>query len=101
MFGVLNMRGALVLLSVATILSGCETVPLAPGAAQVRFTSNPADVASCKAVGNVAAGCSSDGQIQTFEPTIRNRTIGVGGNTVFVTRESLGIACEGVAYDCR
>jgi hypothetical protein len=88
------------LLSVATLLPACETAPSVPGAAQVRVTRNPADVSSCTAVGNVDAGCSPEGQQRTFEQTIRERTIGVGGNTVLVTTEWQGMVCGGIAYAC-
>jgi len=89
-----------VLLSAVTFLSACETVPLDPGAAQVRITRNSSDVASCTAVGNVDAGCSAEGEKRAFEHTIRNRTIGVGGNTLLVTDEWLGRVCGGIAYEC-
>jgi hypothetical protein len=90
----------MVLLSLATLLPACEAVPLVPGAAEVRVTRDPADVASCAAVGNVDAGCSPEGQQKTFEHTIRNGTIGAGGNTVLVTKEWQGMVCEGTAYAC-
>jgi len=89
------------LLGVTLLLSACETVPLDPGAAQVRITHDAADVASCAAVANVEAGCSPDGQKRTFENTIRNRTVGAGGNVVLVTNEWQGMMCGGIAYDCR
>jgi hypothetical protein len=90
-----------VLLNAATVLAACETVPLTPGAAAVRITYDPSDVASCTAVGNVDGGCSAQGAKQMFEHTIRNRTIEIGGNTVLVTNQWQGMVCEGTAYDCR
>jgi hypothetical protein len=89
-----------VLLSAATLLTACETVPLATGAAQVRFARATSDVASCTAVGNVDAECSPEGQQRTFDRTIRNRTVSLGGNTLLVTNEWNGMVCEGIAYDC-
>jgi hypothetical protein len=94
------LRGLLVVM-VGAAMVACESIPLAPGADQVRLTRNPADVSSCKPVGNVSGECSSGShQLQAIEPLLRNHTVGLGGNTVFVTVDSLGIACEGVAYHC-
>jgi len=115
MFGILQMRrsppaaslrrlGTLapaVLLSVAALLSACDTVPLAPGAAHVRITHNAADVAACAAVANVESACSPEDHKRTSEATIRNRTVAAGGNTLLVTNEWQGMMCEGIAYDCR
>src|ERR1700733_15057635 len=45
--------GRVFLMIILAVASGCMSVALAPGADQVKTTQNPADVASCKAVGNV------------------------------------------------
>jgi hypothetical protein len=75
---------------------GCvSAVALAPGADQVKLTHNAADVASCKAVGNVTGLSDRKGTLD-IEPLLRNRTIGLGGNTVFLTQGEF----EGVAYRC-
>jgi hypothetical protein len=76
--------------------AGCTTVALAPGAERVRVTTNAAEVASCKGVGSVKAlsGSAFDG-----EATIRNQALGLGANTIFVTRYVSGSE-EGVAYNC-
>jgi hypothetical protein len=77
-------------LAITTLTAGCATTVLAPGAAQVRIVRNAADVAACTAVGNVSPG---------QDP--RNLTVGLGGNTLFVTTEnSLGAIFNGVAYRC-
>ena len=89
-----------VLLCVATLLASCESTSSLPGAAQVRVTRNSADVASCTAVGNVDAGCSPESHQKGLEQTLRERTIGAGGNTVLVTTEWQGMVCEGIAYAC-
>jgi hypothetical protein len=95
------MRKAAGVISVMTILavtSGCISVALAPGAEQVRTTQNPADVASCKAVGNVDG---TEGNPQPMPQNvlrqIQNKTIGLGGNVVFLTTP---LANQGVAYHC-
>jgi len=77
---------------VGTVVS---TVALAPGADQVKLTHNVADVASCTAVGNVTGLSDRIGTLD-IEPLLRNRTIGLGGNTVFLTNGEQ----EGVAYRC-
>jgi hypothetical protein len=90
----------LVLMSIAVLTSACATVPLAPGAAQVRLTRDAADVASCRAIGNVAGDCSPESQKRTSEATLRNATISAGANAVLVTREWAGMVCGGIAYEC-
>src|SRR5260370_34871714 len=45
----------LTLATVALITCSCVTVTLVPGADKVKLTHNAADVAACKAVGNVSA----------------------------------------------
>jgi hypothetical protein len=78
--------------------AGCATVALAPGAERVRITNNAADVASCTAVGNVRQPADQN-------VDMRNLTVGVGGDTLFVT-ESLSqlggndYIKSGVAYRC-
>lgn len=91
------LRG-IVVAAVSGLATACDTAPLTPSADQVRFTRNPADVALCKPVGNVKVECSI--KSQTLEPLLRNHTMGLGGNTVLVTVESSGVACEGVSYRC-
>ena len=74
------------------LASGCATnFAFAPGAEQVQVVRNPAGVASCTAVGNV------DGE----RGDVRNLTVGLGGNTLFVTAEQMGYwVRSGVAYRC-
>jgi hypothetical protein len=83
----------LTLAAVVLIVCSCAArVPraLAPGADRVKFTQNAADVAGCKVVGNVSTVPSFDREDQ-----LRNRAVGLDGNTVFLTS-----AVEGVAYRC-
>jgi hypothetical protein len=77
------------------MLAGCitNTTALAPGAASVRIVRSEADVASCTAVGNVR-------QPPDLSADMRNLTVGVGGNTLFVTEEASGFVKAGVAYRC-
>jgi hypothetical protein len=68
---------------------------LAPGAEQIKETQNATDVAGCRAVGNV----KSEAAPLDLDTDIRNRTLGFGGNVLFVTSK-LGQPSEGVAYRC-
>jgi hypothetical protein len=82
-------------LAITTLTAGCVTTALAPGAAQVKIVRKAADVAACTAVGNVSAN------VQGAAEDARNLTVGLGGNTIFVTTENLtGIIYSGVAYRC-
>jgi hypothetical protein len=98
------IRNGMILAATATafLLAGCAvtTTALAPGAASVRIVRSEADVASCTAVGNVR-------QPPDQSVDLRNLTVGIGGDTLFVTEETkntVGIATDyirsGVAYRC-
>lgn len=93
-------------LATALMLTGCitTTTALAPGAESVRIVRGQADVSSCTAVGNVR-------QPPDENVDIRNLTVGVGGDTLFVTEELTPTAGtgspnvytyikSGVAYRC-
>ena len=84
----------LTLATVALITCSCVTAPLAPGADNVKLTQNAADVAGCKAVGNVSLILGRD-DLRSREALLRNRTVGLDGNTVFLTT-----SLKGVAYRC-
>jgi hypothetical protein len=87
--------------AIALWLTGCVVTP-APGADKVRITKNAADVASCTAVGNIKAPSDSNGNVDLINAAteFRNQTIGLGGNTAFVTYGPLGAPEQGVAYRC-
>ena len=90
-----------VVLASALLLSACATtVALVPGASKVRATSKTQDVTGCTAVGNVRLPPSPPGSAPVYANPIddlRNQTVGLGGNTLFVTSYAWG---EGVAYRC-
>jgi hypothetical protein len=91
--------------ALAVMISSCVTETLAPGADRVRLTHNPSDVAGCKVVGNVSGVWGSGESEQVSEALLRNRTVGLDGNTVLVTLSAArGLAPvadrEGVAYRC-
>ena len=73
----------------------CVSARLAPGADRVKLTHNASDVAGCKAVGNVSGWIAAGDQQFYYEAQLRNRTVGLDGNTVFLTTPR-----EGVAYRC-
>ena len=89
--------GAMGAVAIAGVVSGCATpmLALAPGAEQIKETQNATDVAGCRAVGNV----KSEAAPLDLDTDIRNRTLGFGGNVLFVTSK-LGQPSEGVAYRC-
>ena len=93
---------AILLISVITVIgamnSGCVTVALAPGADKVHLTKNPADVTTCKVVGNVKRPPGSSSL--DAEPSIRNQAVGLGGNTVFISQEDISGPEQVVAYQC-
>jgi hypothetical protein len=87
--------GAMAVVAIGGVVSGCTTLVLAPGAEQIKVTQLAEDVAGCRAVGNVI---SEAGPLD-LDMELRNKTLGFGGNVLFVTRK-LGPANEGVAYRC-
>jgi hypothetical protein len=95
-------REVLSLIAAATLLllAGCVAPALAPGAADVKIVRNTADVAACTAVGNFRQPSS-----EFVDP--RNVIVGLGGNTLFVTQQTVGIAAgprsivAGIAYHCQ
>ena len=89
------VSGLFFLVAIAVATSACQTVVLAPGAEQVKITSNPSDVAGCQAVGNVTAGPNQP----DWGNELSNRTFGLGGNVLFLTNKFVGN--EGVAYRCK
>jgi hypothetical protein len=87
--------GAVATVAIGGVISGCATLALAPGADQIKVTQLATDVAGCRAVGNV----TSEAGPLDLDTELRNKTLGFGGNVLFVTR-TLGPANEGVAYRC-
>jgi hypothetical protein len=87
----------------AVCLTACATTTPVPGAENVRITKNLSDVASCTAVGNIRVPVNpSTGTVDIANAAtqFRNQTIGLGGNTGFVTNGVAGVPAEGVAYRC-
>jgi hypothetical protein len=87
--------GAMTVVAIGGVVSGCATLVLAPGAEQIKVTQLATDVEGCRAVGNV----TSKAGVPDLDTEIRNKTLGFGGNVLFVTSK-FGPASEGVAYRC-
>jgi hypothetical protein len=86
------------LVSLSASLAACVTLPeAAPGADQVRETTAPADVQSCKAVGNIDPRSYRDSDV-----LLRNQVIGLGGDTALMTPTIWGttLGGPGIAYRC-
>jgi len=90
------MVGAMAAVAIGGVVSGCATpmLALAPGAEQIKETRVAGDVAGCGVVGHV----TSDAGPLDMDTEVRNKTLGFGGDVLFVTSK-LG-ATEGVAYRC-
>jgi hypothetical protein len=86
-----TLRATLSSLASAAALGGCIT-PV-PGAAQVRITTQAAEVAGCTPVGNVRV---PQDEVQS-EQDARNQTVGLGGNVLLNTNV---LTMNGVAYRC-
>jgi len=80
--------------AICALANGCVSFAYrpAPGADRVQLIRNPADVARCTAVGNV--------DWQRGNADVRNLTVGLGGNAIFVTSEQGRVVLTGVAYRC-
>jgi|HubBroStandDraft_5_1064220.scaffolds.fasta_scaffold37341_5 hypothetical protein len=80
--------GECILIAMTVLSMGCVTA--APGADQVKFTGNPADVSACIAVGNISAAA-----MHNFDWHVaQNLAVGLGANVVLRAQSG------GVAYRC-
>ena len=77
-----------IIIVLSGVSMGCITA--APGAGQVKFTSNPTEVSACTAVGNISAD-----EMNSFDPHIA-QSVAVGWSANVVLRTKAG----GVAYRC-
>lgn len=79
--------------------SGCSSA--APGAENIRVTSNPQDVAGCKVAGQVS-GLTAGQAYPDSKTKMRNAALALGGDTIYVTSTvNLTGGYEGMAYNCR
>jgi hypothetical protein len=64
----------------AISVSACMSIPLAPGAERVKITRLPAEVSSCRALGNLDLDAPAAGV-----DNAKNHAVGLGGDTVLDT----------------
>jgi hypothetical protein len=84
-------------LALVLILDAClSTTGPVPGSDKVHVTTNPSDVSACTAVGNIEV----PGRTSNKEVQFRNRAVGLGANTAFVTVTVFGAPVDGIAYRC-
>jgi hypothetical protein len=97
-----TIRNAFFAVASSLLMYACASVTLAPGAEKVRLTEAAADVANCKAVGNVQVRKRPGdvGDLFSAPTQFRNQTLGFGGNIGFVTEGGLQAPAAGVAYQC-
>jgi hypothetical protein len=82
-----------ILLTLTALSTGCAIdsgLTLAPGAEQVKITTNPADVTGCTPVGNI----SPDAINNLSHRLAQNQAVGLNADVVFST------GYGGVAYRC-
>jgi len=93
---------ACLLAALPSLIVGCATVTAAPGADKIRLTINAADVATCKAVGNIKTPEVSPGLVSGFvaEKQFRNLAVGLGSDVALVTEGTVSIPVAGIAYHC-
>jgi hypothetical protein len=84
----------------ATLIVGCATVTVAPGADKIRLTGNAADVATCKAAGNMKTPEVSPGLVSSFvaEKQFRNLAVGLGSDVALVTEGTVSVPVAGIGY---
>jgi len=85
-----------------TLIVGCTTITAAPGADNIRLTDNAADVAACKAVGNIKTPQVSPGLVNSFvaEKQFRNLAVGLGSDVALVTEGTVSVPVAGIGYRC-
>ena len=96
-----NSKSILIAVACVTLGTACHTPAterrstLVPGAEHVRLTTNSADVAQCKAVGDVYPA-----NMESPSQEFRNHVVGFGGNAALVTAGTVKAPLQGVAYQC-
>jgi len=92
----------LIVATLPTLMVGCTTLVVAPGADNVRHTVNPADVTTCKAVGNIKTPEVSPGLVNGFyaEKQFRNLAVGLGSDVALMAEGTVSIPVTGIGYHC-
>jgi len=86
------MRCGLVVPAFALALAGC--ISSAPGAEKVLVTTRPEDIAGCTLIGEVKLSRDDIGRSLSTQYVVpmQNGTLAIGGNVLFRTSLSTGIA---------
>jgi hypothetical protein len=96
----IRARTAALVVTLALVCA-CAAPTLAPGAGKVLLTQKTDDVVHCTAVGNINPARDGKGDATFSIPAeFQNQAIGLGGNTVLITKQYLGAPIEGVVYKC-
>jgi hypothetical protein len=95
-----GFRRGIVVVLISILAQACVTTTTAPGADKVRLTQNAADVSNCTAVGNITPARDAKGDTFSTPAEFQNQAIGLGGNTVLVTKQQFGAPINGVVYRC-
>jgi hypothetical protein len=90
-----------VIIPTLLLMDACAVTHPAPGAEEIRITRDAADVAKCRAVGNIAVP-KQDGVVDVVsaKTQFQNQAVGFGANTALVTEGALFAPAAGVAYRC-
>ena len=96
------MLRTLLFVSSVLLLAACMVAKPAPGAESIRITDKGADIATCKAVGNIRVPKNDQRVVDmaSAQTQFRNQTVGFGGNVGLVTEGSLKFPVAGIAYRC-
>jgi hypothetical protein len=92
------LKHLLLLALLALLATACTTI--APGAERIRITSDPKDVAGCRAVGEVDAAGPFNGP-DDWKNQLRNAALPLGADVVFRTGPlAFTRHVTGMAYRC-
>ncbi|GEM_PF-4009106 len=78
----MDKSGACLVLSALLAAAGCASQPRSPSPSQVKVTTNPADVAGCRAIGT--QGLPDQPLAGEIIRELQTAAAGTGGNVVFV-----------------
>jgi hypothetical protein len=92
------MLRTLLFISSVLLLAACMVAKLAPGAESIRITDKGADVATCKAVGNIQVPKNEQGVVDmaSAQTQFRNQAVGFGGHAGLVTEGFLKYPVAGM-----
>lgn len=92
------MKAKMALVLTGVLVSACTTV--APGASQVKVTSDADSVEHCYPLGNIELTTKRDhASIEAI--VMRNQASGMGADTLLVTSTEYSKNASGIAYRCK